>query len=463
MQYSELKGDFVFVHVYKGQEVVSIISQLIESKCTNIYIHIYDSFPDIPVRIHNQIFEHVSLKNNVIDNISKLNYPIDKIIYHNDYTFIPNEIAYLSINTYSYQKTSEAISKFKSNLQKDAIIKIDKYGIFTGCTQAVDEHLKDIDIIHAKSLPSFNKVIIWGYPLHTHSHSYIHACWVKAFKYLGYDTFWFSDDNFDENFDYTNCLFITEGYADFKIPLHKSNIYYVHVCVDPQRYLDAGVRFIDMRYNVIYLNDVNYDYDLNKSLQSGKAQQISYVTYYEELEYYPAIYISWATDLLPHEFDYSLNNNNDQNNTVYMIGSAGSHHMPLSQALSACGINMKHIDCWKEPISFEENMQLMKQNIVNIDIRSDQHKNIGYIPCRVFKAISYGKLGITNSKRVEELFGKDNIIYNDNISELVKLALSNKDNYKLIIRQMQYVQKHHTYLNRIDDLNKCLKLAFLHI
>ena len=36
----------------------------------------------------------------------------------------------------------------------------------------------------------FKKVIIWGLPLHSHTHSYIHDCFFKAFTSMGYDTVW---------------------------------------------------------------------------------------------------------------------------------------------------------------------------------------------------------------------------------------------------------------------------------
>ena len=65
----------------------------------------------------------------------------------------------------------------------------------------------------------FKKVIIWGFPLHTHTHSYIHYGWYKGFKHLGYDTHWFDDNNVSDDFDFNDCLFITEGYADSKIPI----------------------------------------------------------------------------------------------------------------------------------------------------------------------------------------------------------------------------------------------------
>ena len=37
---------------------------------------------------------------------------------------------------------------------------------------------------------NFKKVVIWGLPLHSHTHSYIHDCFSKAFMSMGFDTIW---------------------------------------------------------------------------------------------------------------------------------------------------------------------------------------------------------------------------------------------------------------------------------
>ncbi len=81
----------------------------------------------------------------------------------------------------------------------------------------------------------FSKVIIWGYPLYTHTHSYIHYGWYKAFKHMGYNTFWFHDNEFPVDFDYNDCLFISEGYADNNIPIIESSIYFIHIAINPLR------------------------------------------------------------------------------------------------------------------------------------------------------------------------------------------------------------------------------------
>ena len=58
------------------------------------------------------------------------------------------------------------------------------------------------------------KIVIWGYNQDNHTQYYIHWAWHRTFKYLGYETYWFSDDDHPTDFDYGNCLFIAEGYRD---------------------------------------------------------------------------------------------------------------------------------------------------------------------------------------------------------------------------------------------------------
>ena len=73
------------------------------------------------------------------------------------------------------------------------------------------------------------KVVIWGYPTNAHTHFYTHEALYKAFKHLEYDTYWFHDDGYPEDFDWDDCVFWTEGWADKNIPLNKNSTYFVHV------------------------------------------------------------------------------------------------------------------------------------------------------------------------------------------------------------------------------------------
>lgn len=325
------------------------------------------------------------------------------------------------------------------------------------------------------------KVVIWGYPLHTHTHSYIHYGWHKAFSYLGYETLWLPDE--PTSLVLENCLFITEGYTDKHIPLHTSNIYIVHVAVTIAKYLAAQCTAIDMRYNTYFLHDDNYSYNLLEKVHHKKVQQISPITWFEEvasnldlhptyhtspLLTYPAIYTAWATDLLPHEFNYTIENFPIQSKMFFAGSVSQSNNQEFQRLVRACerrGITVTRTDPWKDPISFADNQRFIQESIICPDIRGSGdptriargedgtcHKANGYIPCRLFKNISYGKLGATNSPRMRDLFGEDLIVYEEEEDKLVERCLVKATDYLLIKKQMEFVAREHTYLNRVRDL-----------
>ena len=80
------------------------------------------------------------------------------------------------------------------------------------------------------------KVVLWGYPLHTDTYSYIYEAFKKAFEHQGYEVFWFTDEDHPEDFDYEECLFFCEGYKDKKIPLRKSSTCLLYTSPSPRDY-----------------------------------------------------------------------------------------------------------------------------------------------------------------------------------------------------------------------------------
>jgi hypothetical protein len=315
------------------------------------------------------------------------------------------------------------------------------------------------------------KVIIWGYPLHSHTHSYIHAAFYKAFKYLEYDTYWFDDNNYPEDFDWNDCLFWTEGFADKNIPLNSTSTYFVHVCPNPKKYLDANIKkFIDVRYNHVWHLDHVYDYSLNKDkatkvgnccyLQERKNRRVQVLNDYHQywIGDYDKFYITWATNLLPFEFD--LNDINlPRENKIYFSGNLSAHgrcenYSQFKPFIDECfknNIEFIHNDPFANPLDEPEVIERTKKSILGVDIRGTEHIKNGYVPCRVFKTISYGHLGMTNSEEVyKELDG--NCIYNSDTSQLFYDAMNARENYEYIKNSMLYVKENHTYLNRIQSI-----------
>lgn len=315
------------------------------------------------------------------------------------------------------------------------------------------------------------KIVIWGYPLYSHTHSYIHAAFYKAFKHLGYETYWFHDEEYPENFDWNDCLFWTEGFADKNIPLNKTSTYFVHVCPDPAKYINAGVkRFIDVRYNHLYHNDHVYQYVLDKTKVEkvgpccyfkGKEQRrIQVLNDYHQywIEDYDKFYVTWATNYLPEEFNFS-DINYSRENKIYFSGNLSPYgrcenyslFAPFIRECQNNNIEFIHNDPFSNPLPEDEVVTRTKKSILGVDIRGPEHIKNGYVPCRVFKSMSWGHLGMTNSEEVyKELEG--NCIYQPDTSKLFYDSMEKKDDLKFIENGMKYIQENHTYINRIKSI-----------
>lgn len=303
----------------------------------------------------------------------------------------------------------------------------------------------------ASTLECFDKVVLWGHKLHSHTHSYIHESFYKTFKHLGYQTFWFDNKDDVNGFDFANSLFITEGQVDEKIPIRNDCQYILHNCnsskyqnLDPknwivlQVYTDAVLNMPDL----IEMEPCIY-YDL-----VGRT-----------------IYMPWATDLLPHEIEEVKASVFKQpiEKTVYWVGTIGegkfgnlSRINPFKQACQDNGIIFKHV----VSVSSEKGKDLIKRSYLAPAIVGEWQEEVGYIPCRIFKNISYGKLGVTNSWRVHELFERKTV-YNSNTRQLFYDARERLARLKPaeLFELMDMVKDRHTYINRVATLLDFLELV----
>ena len=153
----------------------------------------------------------------------------------------------------------------------------------------------------------FKKVVILGYPLDTHTHSYIHASFYKAFKSLGYDTYWFTDDRY-EDIGFDDCLFIAAGEQEKNIPINKKSYYVLHN-VDGKKYIDAGCKILVLQVHT-------------KKDESFKSEVINDYTFINK-DTINTLYTCWATDLLPSEIDLGLAKNVQNPKKCLWIGTFG--------------------------------------------------------------------------------------------------------------------------------------------
>jgi hypothetical protein len=300
----------------------------------------------------------------------------------------------------------------------------------------------------------FNKVVLWGVKLHSHTHSYIHWAFSRAFEYLGYPVYWLDNSDDISELDLSNALFITVGFADQKIPLREDGWYILHN-VTPHKY----------KYDNLFQQGhcVIMQVYTHECLQHNITWLDNYVGY----DFCgTTLYMPWATDLLPYEID-AIKKQVPSIKKDFVVSFVGSkwggsqgNYNELEQFEQACrayGIPFTI----STKVELNEHIAQVQKAYIAPAIQGDWQCKHGYIPCRIFKNISYGQFGITNSETVYKLFHKK-IIYNPDPYTLLFNAMDRIPNVTLEQQYelMDFVRDKHTYLNRIDDLLKVLKLMY---
>lgn len=283
-----------------------------------------------------------------------------------------------------------------------------------------------------------NKIIIWGHKLHSHTHSYIHNSYFKAFKSLGYDVFWFDHTDDISGFDFSDCIFFTEDQVKHGMPLRKDCKYIAH-------HIQSS--FFDGIDSVLNLG--NYIVDVEKF------EKIKDQTYFDAKS--KTLYQCWATDLLPDEIDPDDCCQFDPSKQyVNYVGSLYEEGLEFAREFgSVLQSTGKELRLYRG-VSDRENRELVRSSFLCPDFRNYHHIKVGYIPCRIFKTISYGQIVGTNSINVKRVFG-DCVVFGSNPQELYDNMIDCASNSKInLMEAMLFIKFNHTYVNRAKTILKLL-------
>lgn len=305
------------------------------------------------------------------------------------------------------------------------------------------------------------KIVIWGHKLHTHTHSYVHEGFFRAFRYLGFDVSWLDNSDDVSEFDFSNTIFLTEGQVDSGVPVREDCKYILHYC-DPVKYNPVMNRVLFMERAMVS--------ERRRLADKPDARIAGPWTYYE-LDYRgtrgwrtfdgpigaPAAYILWATDLLPDEINLAwaqLNRSHD----IYWVGTIGSGQFGNATELGpfALGAIRNNRGFYQRTnLSREAHIATLQLSALAPVIVGQWQLRNGYIPCRLFKNISYGHLPQTNSKHVSSVFdGK--LRCNEDTHALFfesEADVHPSDAQReLLLSLMVEVRDNHTYVNRAKTL-----------
>lgn len=290
-------------------------------------------------------------------------------------------------------------------------------------------------------------VVVWGHPLHSHTHSYIHNAFIRGFDYLRYKWYWLDDKKPFKDYNITlpdKCLYITEGQVDTNIILNPKSYYLLHNC-NMEKYYKIIPKNHILKLQVFTLACESHSKPLNNN---------RFIRFDGE-----TLYMPWATDLHPHEIDRNIcmleSIHKSPNRICHFIGMIiDDPWKPCKEVCQAKNIEFASVGGFsKNNVSIDENVTRVQSSLIAPAFQNKWQVDNGYIPCRIFKNISYGKMGITNNPIVQEFFN-NKLIYNSDIKKATQKAIdeSNKPNLSLLKELMINIRDNHTYINRIKDI-----------
>ena len=309
----------------------------------------------------------------------------------------------------------------------------------------------------------------------SHTHRYIHEAVYKTFVHLAaadnsIQSFWC--DDVDHNFLYSQeanyLIFSSPHYeVDTCLPI-KENMYYIlHFNKNTVATNKPITRYNSLLQSHKAVKWVEFRY------KPGPAKNIhvldeSGVQWYNSDD--NSLHMPWATNIFPEQVDENIKKISQaaqvvRSSGVVFVGSVWARNV---DAIKTIKDTCKELNIIFNSIRIsdeDEHSRLIRESYIAPAIQGIGHISSDskfYIPCRIFKNISFGSLAITNNIGVYNLFSKYLIIYDADIKILLKKSLKYQDdnindysNYKKeLIRTMIYVRDNHTFINR---LNSCVR------
>lgn len=291
----------------------------------------------------------------------------------------------------------------------------------------------------------FNRLVVWGGKRGMQSHRWIHRAFAQTAAKMGIPTAWVEDD--------TDFL-LADGDTVIAADIWNRYLYY-----------KPGVDYV--------LHNFSQDHPVMLEVDERNLLRLQVWTYDSFGEEWDAcrqfskeggvLFQPWGTDLLAEEFLDPIFNPTSREavfvgavwgdiNTGTELGNE-SMIEDLKAVLREHGLTFKHLT----QVSEQENMDAVRSGRLAPAIAGGWQVEHGYLPCRVFKNVSYGTVMFTNVPRVNAVFG-DTAVKGKAIGELVENTLRMRRNdYENLVRAQQRVAARYSFRESLEAISRALQ------
>jgi hypothetical protein len=292
----------------------------------------------------------------------------------------------------------------------------------------------------------YKKIVIWGVKEARPGDSFhfIHLHFNKAFKHLGYEPIWVDDDNKNRSLVEPGSFVMGFNLAGENLPVVKGVDYCLH------NFDEVG----NIHDEIGNKNNIRLQVYTSKS--ENAKQKWGDVRYFEPAT--RTLFQPWGTDLMPEYFMKPVypvlspimfwvgsvwNDANNQGNIEDI--------QKLKKVLNKYNVIFKQVRVGDTLAT-----RLIRASRIAPAIAGKWQVDNNYLPCRLFKNVSYGQLGITNVPRLQSLFGDKP--KGSNIEFLIEQAINMKRKQAIeIVKSQQEVCKNYTYVSSIANIFRALE------
>jgi hypothetical protein len=317
------------------------------------------------------------------------------------------------------------------------------------------------------------KFVVWGFKNHYTTHTHIHESFFRTLRWMGRDVEWLDDADHRTIFDWSNVFYITNWDVSLSIPVRDDCFYLIHGGGDsPEVRARFGHLKNRMSWNVFI--DYQYEYTIPCDPENPRRPVVRpgpVVWVDQEMPFFPEakhMDFRWATDMTPEEIERNKHGAVRFRPGSKVINYVGTYwHVnekeihAFERACGENGVELRHIGGGQVGVvSIDENIRLVRESRFAPAIVGSHHLTEGYAPCRIFKNISYGQFGVTNSAAVQRLF-EGRLICDTDPYQLFATAESELASKSVadLHALMDFVSENHTYVNRINGILEAARMV----
>ena len=289
-----------------------------------------------------------------------------------------------------------------------------------------------------------NRLVLWGGLENLDSLRHIQRHYHNTARKMGLRTVWLRNEPASRNELQPGDVVFTADVIGFNIGQAVPDVNYVIHNFDGSHELCQTVEPHRLLRLQVYTNDA-FGEEWGPFRRYHRESQI--------------LFQPWGTDLLPEEFDDPVFN--ATSNEVVFVGAVWSDVHDGKELGNKAMIAELKVLCRDNRLTFthlthvsdEENWQAVRRARLAPAFTGPWQAEHNYLPCRLFKNVSYGQLGVTNVPALAERVGCPA----GTVAEQFDWAMSvRRGDIQELVREQQRFVAYFSYRDSINAINRAL-------